>query len=106
MWGRARAAERAACIRITAVAAALAAAGTAGADPVYFNHAMIIVDPQTYAALVADPFLGSRFARSDTRNTAVDGGSTAWRGFYVYGRSTYLEFMVAGESFVGKAAPG
>jgi hypothetical protein len=88
------------------IVAASLAAGAARADPVYFNHAMIIVDPQTYAALVADPFLGKEFARAETRNTAVDGGGTAWRGFYVYGRSTYLEFMSAGESFVGKAAPG
>ena len=92
--------------RGAALACAVAAAGMARADPVTFNHAMIIVDPETYAALVADPFLGREFAQAETLNTAVDGGGTGWRGFYVHGRSTYLEFMATGESVVGKAAAG
>ena len=100
------AARAAFLIRAAVVACAVTDAGMARADPVYFNHAMIVVDPETYAALVADPFLGKEFARAETRNTAVDGGGTGWHGFYVYGRSTYLEFMPAGESVVGKAAPG
>jgi len=92
---------------LAAAAAALAlTANVVRAEPVYFNHAMVVVDPQTYAAITSAPFIAERLGVAERRATTVDGGAEAFSGFYVYGRSTYLELMAAGEKFVGQAPAG
>ncbi len=80
-----------------------ALAGAARADPVYFNHALVVTDAETYAALQATPFLKQRFSVAEARSTVGDGGAANWSGFYLYGRSTYLEFMPQGEALTGQA---
>jgi hypothetical protein len=94
-------------ILTAALAALTLAAASARADPVYFNHAVVVLDTDTWAALESTPFLKDRFAAANAHSTTGDGGAAHWSGFYLYGRSTYLELMRAGDAdSVGKAAAG
>jgi hypothetical protein len=57
------------------------------------NHVYFVVDPATYAALVACEPL-RRFALCEQRETVR--AEASYEGFYVYGRRSYFEFLPAG----------
>jgi hypothetical protein len=77
-------------------------AGTARADSqqvtnlqmLYYNHAYAVVDTATADAIENSDFL-REFANFEVRTTT--GGSFSWKGRYLYGRETYLEFFGEGD---------
>lgn len=60
---------------------------------VYLSHLMIVVDEQTYTDIERSTFLRNEFAWFEQRATVADDGQSSWTGSYLYGESTYFEFM-------------
>jgi hypothetical protein len=71
--------------------------GQAVLSPVYFSHVTLWVDPATYQAVRDSDFLKNHFSALETRTTETERGIVpTYTGTYLYGKRTYLEFMVAG----------
>ncbi len=65
--------------------------------PIYFSHVTLWVDPETYQAARESDFLKSQFSAFETRTTQAEHGIVpTYTGTYLYGKRTYLEFIVAG----------
>lgn len=63
--------------------------------PVFLNHVYVAPDAETYAAILAERFLGSDFAVWETRRTQRR--DMSYSGTYFYGHSTYFEFLAPGD---------
>ncbi|MBV9991937.1 MAG: hypothetical protein JOZ72_11670 [Alphaproteobacteria bacterium] len=57
----------------------------------FFNHSFAVLDAQTADAIEHSDYL-PKFGVFAVRTTTVDGGET-WRGRYLSGKQTYLEFF-------------
>jgi Family of unknown function (DUF5829) len=72
-------------------------AGQAALPPVYFSHVTVWVDPATYQAVRESDFLRNHFSAFETRTTETEHNIVpAYTGTYLYGKRTYIEFIVAG----------
>lgn len=81
----------------------LATQGVAAAAPLaFFNHSFAVLDAETAEAIQHSDYL-PRFGVFDVRTTTANGGET-WKGRYLAGRQTYLEFF--GPKDLQDAAPG
>jgi len=83
---------------ILALAAAMLLPAGCGRDagdappPLPLNHVLLVVEPETYAAVRESSFLREEFAFVEERMTLADGGES-WQGIYLYGAHTYLELF-------------
>jgi Family of unknown function (DUF5829) len=57
--------------------------------PVFLNHFFVVISPESYAAVLADPYLKTTFAPFEKRTTARN--DQTYTGAYWYGRKTYFE---------------
>lgn len=65
--------------------------------PVYFSHVTLWVDPATYQAVRESDFLKNHFSAFETRTTETEHNVVpTYTGTYLYGKRTYVEFIVAG----------
>jgi Family of unknown function (DUF5829) len=65
--------------------------------PVYFSHVTLWVDPATYQAVRESDFLRNHFSAFETRTSETEHNIVpAYTGTYLYGKRTYIEFIVAG----------
>lgn len=60
-------------------------------NPIALNHFYVTVDPATYAAIDASPFLKNEFAAYEKRTTTR--ADRSYTGTYFYGTRTYFEFF-------------
>jgi hypothetical protein len=72
----------------------LAMAGASGAPTVFLNHFFVVVDANTYRAMLESGFLASLFAPFEKRTTVRNDKS--YTGIYFYGRRTYFELFEPG----------
>jgi hypothetical protein len=90
----------AAALAVSLVGTAESGTGTAVAAPLsgeqllFYNHAYAVVDRETADAIENSAYL-REFANFEVRTTT--GGSFTWKGRYLYGRETYLEFFSEGD---------
>lgn len=56
---------------------------------VFLNHFFAVISPESYAAILADPYLTSTWAPFEKRSTARN--DQTYTGAYWYGRKTYFE---------------
>jgi hypothetical protein len=71
--------------------------GQAPLPPIYFSHVTLWVDPATYQAVRESDFLRNHFSAVETRTTETQHGIVpTYTGTYLYGKRTYIEFIVAG----------
>jgi len=56
---------------------------------VFLNHFFVVISPESYAAILADPYLTTTFAPFEKRTTARN--DQTYTGAYWYGRKTYFE---------------
>jgi hypothetical protein len=71
--------------------------GQAALPPIYFSHVTLWVDPATYQAVRESDFLRNHFSAFETRTTETEHSVVpAYTGTYLYGKRTYIEFIVAG----------
>jgi len=71
--------------------------GQAALPPIYFSHVTLWVDPETYKAVRESDFLRNHFSALETRTTETEHNIVpTYTGTYLYGRHTYIEFIVAG----------
>jgi hypothetical protein len=71
--------------------------GQAALPPIYFSHVTLWVDPATYQAVRESDFLRNHFSAFETRTTETEHNIVpTYTGTYLYGRHTYIEFIVAG----------
>jgi hypothetical protein len=69
----------------------------AALPPIYFSHMTLWVDPVTYQAVRESAFLRNQFSAFETRTTETEHSIVpTYTGTYLYGKRTYLEFVVAG----------
>jgi len=61
---------------------------------VYFNHLLLVLPKDVYAAIAASPFILEQFCGSKEQTTSREGGHT-YGGNYLFGRNTYLELFEA-----------
>ena len=64
-------------------------AANAPVPPVLLNHIYIVLEPNTYNAIVQSDFVKSTFANGGERTVTA---TTSWTGAYFFGQETYLEF--------------
>jgi len=65
--------------------------------PIYFSHVTMWVDPVTYQAVRDSDFLRNHFSAFETRTTETEHRIVpTYTGTYLYGKRTYIEFIVAG----------
>lgn len=64
-------------------------AAVAPIPTVFLNHFFVVISPQSYAAILADPYLTTTFAPFEKRTTARN--DQTYTGAYWYGRKTYFE---------------
>lgn len=75
---------------LTLAALASAAVPSPAAPPVVFlNHFFVVVSAESYAAMVADPYLQNTFAPFEKRTTVRN--DDTYTAAYWYGRNTYFE---------------
>ncbi len=74
---------------LAAFAAATRPARSATPPAVFVNHFFVVVDAESYAAMLADPYLTTMFAPFEKRTTVRS--DTTYTGAYWYGRKTYFE---------------
>jgi hypothetical protein len=60
-------------------------------DPVVLNHVFAVLDPETVAAIEADPFVNEQLGKLAKQTTQMEG--LTFTGLYLYGRETYLELF-------------
>jgi hypothetical protein len=77
--------------RLLAALFLLAAAPAHAAPPLFFNHSYAVLDAETAEAIEHSDYL-KRFGVFEVRTTTADGGES-WKGRYLAGRQTYLEFF-------------
>jgi Family of unknown function (DUF5829) len=65
-------------------------------ERLFLNHAYVVVDAETYAALAGSEFLRGAFAACEQRETVRP--DLTYGGLYLYGRHTYLEFLTEGDA--------
>jgi hypothetical protein len=88
--------RKAALAHLTAVSLLLL--GSTAADcadhvpPVFLSHFFVVLDPATFAALTSSPDIGT-FAAHEIK----DAHGAPTKGFYLYGRRTFMEFFPAGQ---------
>jgi hypothetical protein len=71
--------------------------GQAALPPTYFSHVTLWVDPATYQAVRESDFLRNHFSAFETRTTETEHNIVpTYTGSYLYGKRTYIEFIVAG----------
>jgi hypothetical protein len=71
--------------------------GQAALPPIYFSHVTLWVDPETYQAVRESDFLRNQFSAFETRTTETEHSIVpAYTGTYLYGKHTYIEFIVSG----------
>ncbi|GAA1587113.1 hypothetical protein GCM10009678_82030 [Actinomadura kijaniata] len=73
---------------------ATARADEAQSQSLFYNHAYAVVDKETADAIENSDYL-RRFANFEVRTTT--GGGMTWKGRYLYGRETYIEFFGEGD---------
>ncbi len=61
----------------------------AAAPAVFLNHFFVVISAESYAAMVADPYLTAAFAPCEKRTTVRN--DDTYTGAYWYGRRTYFE---------------
>jgi hypothetical protein len=59
------------------------------------NHLFVVLDPDTYAAIAANEFVRTEFSPLEQRATVR--ADESYRGMYLYGANTYIEFFHFGE---------
>jgi len=74
------------------------------AAPVLLNHVFFVVERETYDALLHSEFLRTEFAVGEERETVRKDGS--YRGLYLYGQHTYLEFLPPGAAGLAAGTSG
>jgi len=74
------------------------------AAPVLLNHVFFVVETATYDALVHCEFLRNEFAVGEERETVRKDGS--YKGLYLYGQRTYLEFLPPGAAGLAAGTSG
>ena len=62
---------------------------SASKPTVYLNHFFAVISSESYAAVLADPYLATTFAPFEKRTTARN--DQTYTGAYWYGRNTYFE---------------
>jgi hypothetical protein len=65
-------------------------------SPSSLNHLFVVLDPNTYADINKSEFLRTEFAPMEQRQTVR--ADQSYRGTYLYGFSTYLEFFQSTEA--------
>ena len=65
-------------------------------SPISLNHLFIVLDPKTYDDIVKSDFLHTEFAPMEQRATVR--ADQSYRGTYIYGFSTYIEFFQSTEA--------
>ncbi|MEO8128692.1 MAG: DUF5829 family protein [Bryobacteraceae bacterium] len=65
-------------------------------SPISLNHLFIVLDPKTYEDIGKSDFLHKEFAPMEQRATVRTDQS--YRGTYIYGFSTYMEFFQSTEA--------
>jgi Family of unknown function (DUF5829) len=69
---------------------------------IYLNHLFVVLDSETYAAMVNNTLLRQQFAPSVVRTTART--DITYTGLYFFGKHTYIELFDAKDSPSGKHA--
>jgi len=72
--------------------------------PLFLNHLYLVPDRATYDALAASPFVRESLAVFEERETVRADGT--YRGLYLYGRRTYVEFLPPGAMQLEAGASG
>jgi hypothetical protein len=65
-------------------------------SPSSLNHLFVVLDPDTYADINKSDFLRAEFAPMEQRQTVR--ADQSYRGTYLYGASTYIEFFQSMEA--------
>jgi hypothetical protein len=62
---------------------------------ILLNHLFVVIDPETYRAIAKSEFVRTEFAAIEQR--ATERADQSYRGMYLYGANTYIEFFQSAE---------